>query len=126
MEFLATVLVVAFVAFLVFIVKVMKDGRAEERSTASADGTIHDVFRFYSMVDRTTTLYWRIRYTAGGMEYGLLQEAYLIGEKEMAAHIGEPVTVHYDPGDPRVAWAETPGRHAYANDRAGYFRELGW
>ena len=58
------------------------------------------------------------------MDYGFEQRAYFMRRKDMLLCVGETVTVHYDPKKPRIAWAETPGEHAYKNIKAKEYVKL--
>ena len=112
-------LAIVAVALIVFAVKTIRDDKRKERTTACVSGTIHGTDLYFDREERTTTYYWLVRYTAGKTEYELKQEALMTGGEKMLEHKGEQVTVCYDPEDPRTAWAETPGKHACTNSKAG-------
>ena len=114
----ASILVVVIIGFIVYVVKKARDEHAISRATAETQGTILHIYRFYDSEDHNTTYYWVVRYSVGGMTYRFMQEAYGMSRESMEAHAGEEVAVFYDPEKPDKAWADTPGKHAYANSKA--------
>ena len=117
MEF-ASILVVVIIGFIVYVVKKARDEHAISRATAQTKGTIHRIFQFYDSENHNTTNYWVVRYSVGGMTYRFLQEDYSMSKQYMEAYVDKEVAVFYDPEKPNKAWADTPGKHAYANSKA--------
>ena len=114
----ASILVVVIIGFIVYVVKKARDEHAISRATAQTKGTIYSVFQFYDSEDHNTTNYWVVRYSVGGMTYRFQQEAYSMSKQSMEAYVDKEVSVFYDPQKPEKAWADTPGKHAYANKKA--------
>ena len=82
-----------------------------EKCQKTAGGTIAQVREVESTSG--TTYYFIIHYTVDGQEYQLRQRTWGCPEGYWS-HVGEAVTVHYDPEKPKRAWAEAPGKHPYS------------
>ncbi len=86
-----------------------------KKATAVAEGTIKDTESIVELDEdnrRHKTLYWIITFSTGSTSSTLRQQAILIKHENMRQYIGTTVTVHYDPKNPKRAWAETPDRHS--------------
>ena len=94
---------IAIIAIVIWVQKVIAE-RKESETTETTKGVLSS---FYPRDAKHYT--WMVSYTVDHHIYSTRIDVSGMSEKEMKEHINDSVVVHYDPSDPRKAWASVPG-----------------
>ena len=101
---------VVVIAAIIVLVRMFRSWKVE-RCRETARGTIAGVQEVESTSG--TTYYFVIHYAVEMDKLELRQKTWNCPGGYWS-HVGEEVTVHYDPEKPKRAWAEAPGKHPYS------------
>lgn len=95
---------------LVAIIGIRRTSRIKRKAIAQTSGVIIHARRRLSGDEYDTDAGWwfRIRYSVDQQEYQITRHDRFGFGVNARQYVNKPVTVHYDPDDPKTAWAEMP------------------